>query len=52
LYSRAEDDRADDIKMEESAEDDDRAAASKKLKKKKSPEYERLLPVFISKAKI
>ena len=51
MYSRAEDDRADDIKMEESEEDDDRAAASKKLKKK-SPEYEHLLPVFISKAKI
>ena len=47
-----EDDRADDIKMEESVEDDDRAAASKKLKKKKSPEYEHLLPVFISKSSL
>ena len=47
-----EDDRADDIKMEESVEDYDRAAASKKLKKKKSPEYEHLLPVLISKSSL
>ena len=46
------DDRADDIKMEESVEDYDRAAASKKLKKKKSPEYEHLLPVLISKSSL
>ncbi len=47
-----EDDRADDIKMEESVEDYDRAAANKKLKKKKSPVYEHLLPVFISKSSL
>ena len=47
-----EDDRADDMKMEESVGEDDRVAASKKLKKKKSPEYEHLLPVFISKSSL
>jgi hypothetical protein len=49
-----EDDREDDTKMEEAVGGDDRpaAAASKKLKKKKSPDYEHLLPVFISKSSL